>query len=70
MKTLRVELGERAYDILIGPGLLAQSGALMTGLGPSKRVTVVTDENVAALHLGALTAAAALYIASATDAAA
>ncbi|MEM6595976.1 MAG: 3-dehydroquinate synthase [Pseudomonadota bacterium] len=56
MEKLRVELGARAYDILIGPGLLGQAGALMEGLGPSARVAVVTDENVAALHLETLRA--------------
>ncbi len=56
MEKLRVELGVRAYDILIGPGLLAQTGALMAGLDPSGRVAVVSDENVAELHLESLRA--------------
>ncbi|MEM7471056.1 MAG: 3-dehydroquinate synthase [Pseudomonadota bacterium] len=54
MEQLRVELGARAYDILIGPGLLSQTGALVHELEPSSRVAVVTDENVAALHLETL----------------
>lgn len=56
METLRVELGARAYDIQIGEGLLAQAGALMAGLDVSGKVAVITDENVAALHLGTLEA--------------
>ncbi len=45
-----VSLGERSYDIHIGPGLLAQAGELLAPLarGP---VPVVTDRTVAALHL-------------------
>ncbi len=51
---LRVELGERAYDILIGPGLLAEAGGHIAPLLRRKRVAVLTDETVAALHLEAL----------------
>jgi 3-dehydroquinate synthase len=49
-----VGLGERGYDILIGPGLLARAGAeIARRLGPV-RVGIVSDETVAALHLAAL----------------
>ncbi|TDT91200.1 3-dehydroquinate synthase [Azorhizobium sp. AG788] len=51
-RTVRVELGQRAYDILIGPGLLAQSGARIAALRPGARVAIVTDRNVAERHLG------------------
>ncbi|WP_107496111.1 3-dehydroquinate synthase [Thalassobius sp. I31.1] len=54
IETLRVELGERAYDIRIGSGLIAQAGAEIAPLLKRKRVAVITDENVAALHLDAL----------------
>jgi 3-dehydroquinate synthase len=54
--TVRVELGARSYDILVGPGLLAQAGAAMKRLLPRPRVAVVTDETVAKLHLDALRA--------------
>lgn len=54
MEKLRVELGARSYDILIGEGLLAQSGGLIAELGAQSRVAVLTDENVAALHLDGL----------------
>ncbi|BBK39562.1 3-dehydroquinate synthase [Allostella sp. ATCC 35155] len=52
--TVRVGLGERSYDILVGSGLLAEAGARMRPLLPSARVVVVTDETVAALHLDRL----------------
>ncbi|MFY0691543.1 MAG: 3-dehydroquinate synthase [Paracoccaceae bacterium] len=54
MEQLRVELGERAYDILIGEGLLARSGEVIAPFLKRRRVAVITDENVAALHLEAL----------------
>ena len=49
-----VDLGERAYPIVIGRGLLAQAGALFEAHAPAKRVAVVTDANVAPLHLSSL----------------
>ncbi|MBR9649947.1 3-dehydroquinate synthase [Thalassovita aquimarina] len=52
--TVHVGLGERAYDIHIGPGLLARSGELIAPLLRRKRVAVISDENVAALHLESL----------------
>ncbi len=57
METLRVELGARAYDIMIGEGLLAQAGRHLADVGGSGKVVVITDENVGRLHLGALEAA-------------
>ncbi|MDR9394364.1 MAG: 3-dehydroquinate synthase [Roseovarius sp.] len=53
---VNVPLGARAYDIHIGPGLLDAAGALMQGLLARPRVAVITEENVAGLHLPALTA--------------
>ncbi|MCA0025335.1 MULTISPECIES: 3-dehydroquinate synthase [unclassified Mesorhizobium] len=53
---VEVGLGERAYDILIGPGLLSHAGAEMSRRLPGRRVAVVTDENVAAAHLHTLKA--------------
>lgn len=49
-----VPLGERRYDVVIGPGLVATAGAEIARRFPGARATVVTDETVAALHLGAL----------------
>ena len=46
-----VQLGERSYDILIGPGLIDQTGALITPVLKGKRAFVVTDDSVAPLYL-------------------
>ncbi|WP_319823582.1 3-dehydroquinate synthase [Thalassovita sp.] len=54
METVHVGLEGREYDIHIGPGLLARSGNLIRPLLKRPRVAIVTDENVAALHLGSL----------------
>ena len=45
-----VGLGDRAYEVLIGPGLLARAGALLADVMPRRRTVVVTDATVAALH--------------------
>lgn len=52
--TVEVGLGDRAYDILIGPGLIARAGETISARLPGTRVAIVTDENVAAGHLEAL----------------
>ncbi|MGB3391497.1 MAG: 3-dehydroquinate synthase [Pseudaminobacter sp.] len=49
-----VGLGDRAYDILIGSGLVTKAGAEIAARLPGVRVAIVTDENVAAAHLAAL----------------
>ncbi len=53
---IAVGLGDRAYDIHVGAGLLAQAGELLKPFA-SGVTPVVTDENVAKLHLETLTAA-------------
>jgi 3-dehydroquinate synthase len=53
---LRVELGERGYDILIGPGLIAEAGHHMLPLMRRKQAIIVTDANVAGDHLPPLEA--------------
>ncbi|MFC6687448.1 3-dehydroquinate synthase [Jhaorihella thermophila] len=53
-QTVRVDLGERSYDVVVGPGLLAEAGARIAPLLSRPRVAVLTDENVAGLHLEAL----------------
>ena len=57
--TVRVDLPGRAYDILIGPGLMADVGAHLNPFLRRRRVAIVTDETVAGLHLAALTGALA-----------
>lgn len=49
-----VELGDRSYEVRIGPGLLNRAGAEIAPLLKRKKVAVVTDETVAAHHLMAL----------------
>ncbi len=54
MEKVHVDLGARAYDVLIGPGLLPQSGALIAPFLTRPKVAIITDENVGALHLDTL----------------
>ncbi|MGO4335184.1 3-dehydroquinate synthase [Labrys sp. KB_33_2] len=49
-----VALGARSYEIAIGPGLLAEAGQRIAALAPKARLAIVTDANVAALHLKTL----------------
>ncbi|MGO7543428.1 3-dehydroquinate synthase [Rhizobium ruizarguesonis] len=56
IRTVHVPLGERAYDILIGPGLIARAGAEIATRLKGRKAAVVTDENVAPLYLKALVA--------------
>lgn len=53
-RTVHVPLGDRAYDVRIGEGLIARAGAEIAPLLARPRAVIVTDENVARLHLGAL----------------
>jgi len=48
-----VALGERAYDIAIGRGLLASLGARIKALRPGAKCAIVTDTTVARHHLAA-----------------
>jgi 3-dehydroquinate synthase len=52
-ETITVGLGERAYDIHVGDGLLKQAGALLKPLAKGV-VPVVTDSHVADIHLPSL----------------
>lgn len=56
-EVLHVPLGERAYDILVGEHLVAHAGEHMGPVLGRKRVAIVTDENVAGLHLESLQSA-------------
>jgi len=55
-KVIRVELGARSYDVLVGSGLLAEAGKLSLPFLKRPRCAIVTDETVASLHLEALQA--------------
>jgi 3-dehydroquinate synthase len=50
MKTLQVELGERAYPIYIGAGLLSREDLLPQHI-VGRRVAIVTNETIAPLYL-------------------
>ncbi|CAN7591720.1 3-dehydroquinate synthase [Rhizobium leguminosarum] len=56
IRTVHVPLGERAYDILIGPGLIARAGAEIASRLKGRKAAVITDEHVAPLYLKALVA--------------
>jgi shikimate kinase / 3-dehydroquinate synthase len=56
---VRVDLGARSYDILIGDGLIGEAGAEIARLAPGAAAAIVTDENVAQHHLARLEAALA-----------
>lgn len=57
IRTVPVALGDRSYDVRIGPGLIARAGEEIAPLLSRPRVAILTDEWVAALHLPALTTA-------------
>lgn len=54
VETVHVDLPGRAYDVRIGAGLVAAAADHVGPMLSRKRVCVVTDENVAGLHLDAL----------------
>ena len=60
-QNLRVGLGDRSYDIHIGPGQLARLGELISDFAPTKRVAVITDETVYELYGEALAQALSDY---------
>jgi shikimate kinase / 3-dehydroquinate synthase len=51
-----VPLPGRDYEVLIGPGLISHAGQLIAARFPKAKCGIVTDENVARHHLGALEA--------------
>jgi 3-dehydroquinate synthase len=54
---VKVALGTRGYDIVIGRGILASLGVRIAALRPGAKAAIVTDDNVARLHLAAAEAA-------------
>ena len=57
---VRVDLGpDRGYDIVVGEGLIADAATYLRPLLRGRRVAVVSDETVAALHLSGLRGALA-----------
>ena len=57
--TVRVELGARAYNVMIGHGLLARTGDLIAPLLTRKRVVIVADTTPWHLHGAVVTASLA-----------
>lgn len=53
-ETVHVDLGDRSYDIHIGPNLLSNAGAFLKPHLNRNHVAIITDENVAGLHLDTL----------------
>ncbi|NHT78118.1 3-dehydroquinate synthase [Rhizobiaceae bacterium CRRU44] len=51
VRKIHVPLGDRAYDILIGPGLIGSAAQEIAARLTGRRMAVVTDENVAPLYL-------------------
>lgn len=58
-RIIPVALGDRAYDIHVGSGLLARAGQLIRPFLARPRTVIVTDEQVARHHLAALQASLA-----------
>lgn len=52
---VHVPLGERAYDILIGHGLIAKAGAEIAARVKGRKAAIITDANVAPHYLQPLT---------------
>ena len=55
-ETVRVDLAARSYDILVGQGLLAETGHHVGAVAKGRRCVVITDEAVAPLYLDAVRA--------------
>lgn len=53
-RLVHVPLGERSYDILIGPGLMARAGGEIKSRIKGRRAAIVTDENVGSRYLDGL----------------
>src|SRR4029077_6780553 len=49
-REVMVDLGDRSYPVVIGPGLLAKVGERLAGLGYAGRCAVLTSERVGALY--------------------
>ena len=52
--TVRVDLGQRSYDVLIGPRLIDQAPAVLHTRFAGARAAIITDRNVASHYLAPL----------------
>ncbi len=59
IETVTVPLGDRAYEVRVGPGLVEAAGEHIAPLLRRPRVAILTEERVAALHLRTLEASLA-----------
>tara|TARA_B100001059_G_scaffold27324_1_gene22077 strand:+ start:891 stop:2006 length:1116 start_codon:yes stop_codon:yes gene_type:complete len=55
-ETLTVGLGQRAYDIVIGPDLVDRAGSILGPIAAGRHIIIVSDKTVAKLHRDRLTA--------------
>ncbi|MCJ7994301.1 3-dehydroquinate synthase [Rhizobium cremeum] len=53
-RLVHVPLGERSYDILIGPGLIGRAGGEISTRIKGRKAAIITDEHVGALYLDPL----------------
>ncbi|NLS06646.1 3-dehydroquinate synthase [Rhizobium sp. P32RR-XVIII] len=53
-RKVHVPLGDRAYDILIGPGIISRAGAEIASRLKGRKAAIITDQNVAPLYLETL----------------
>jgi 3-dehydroquinate synthase len=51
METVKVDLGQRSYNIFVGEGILSTAGDLLKGAGIKGKVAVITNPTVAQLYL-------------------
>jgi 3-dehydroquinate synthase len=49
-QTIRVALGARSYDVLIGPGLIGEAGGRLKDIAAGRKIAVAADETVAERH--------------------
>jgi len=62
VRSMRVGLGDRSYDIVIGPGLLNRAGTLIQKHVPAPKCAIISDETVAGLHMDTLIAGLGKHI--------
>ena len=53
-QSLTVGLGDRAYDIIIGPNLLSTADQLLGPIAADRHIVIISDATVADLHLPSL----------------
>ncbi|MGJ8696354.1 MAG: 3-dehydroquinate synthase [Verrucomicrobiaceae bacterium] len=51
MNQVHVDLGNRSYDILLAPGIIAEAGERIKAAGLKGRAAIITDSNVAPHYL-------------------